>query len=262
MATDPIPDILERIIARKRVELPDVVSRLPRLREEASAAPNPVNLAEWLKSRSPALIAEVKRASPSAGVIATEFDPAAIARAYEKGGADAISVLTDKDFFGGCQAYLLNVKDAVAIPVLRKDFIIDEAQIVEARALGADSFLLIAAVLSANELSDLMDAGRGMGMEPLVEVHDERELEKALSAGSRLVGVNNRNLRDFSVDLGLTARLSRLMPKDLVVVGESGVKTPEDAHRLYSAGCHALLIGETLMRSQDKADLIRRIKSV
>ncbi len=256
-----IPDILEKIIAHKRTELPAVLRRLPILRAEAARAPAPVDLATWLRNRAPAVIAEVKKASPSVGVIAEDFDPAAIAEAYEKGGADAISVLTDKEFFKGDHEHLRAVRRTVKIPVLRKDFIIGEEQIVEARAQGADSFLLIAAVLEPDDLAALLRIGRGMGMEALVEVHDERELEKTLAAGARLVGVNNRNLRDFTIDLGLAGRLARLVPKDVTLVGESGVKTPDDAHRLYAAGCHALLIGETLMRAADKPALIRAIKS-
>lgn len=196
-----------------------------------------------------ALIAEAKKASPSKGVICPDFDPVRIAREYEAGGAQAISVLTDEKFFQGSLSYIPQVRQAVQLPVLRKDFIIHEAQITQARKFGADAVLLIAAILDKNRMADFLAQSRELGMDVLVEVHDEADLEKALAVDSPLIGINNRNLRDFSMDLETTFRLKKLIPDSIPVVSESGIRTVEDIGRLAAAGVTAVLVGETLMRA-------------
>ncbi|MFH1215862.1 MAG: indole-3-glycerol phosphate synthase TrpC [Pseudomonadota bacterium] len=196
-----------------------------------------------------ALIAEAKKASPSKGVICPDFDPVRIAREYESGGAQAISVLTDEKFFQGSLAYIPQVRQAVHLPVLRKDFIIHAAQIIQARKFGADAVLLIAAILDKEQMEDFLAQSRELGMDALVEVHDEPELEKALSVNSPLIGINNRNLKDFSMDIETTFRLKRLIPDSIPVVSESGIRTVEDIKRLADAGVAAVLVGETLMRA-------------
>ena len=198
-----------------------------------------------------ALIAEVKKASPSAGVLREDFDPVQTALAYERGGAACISVLTDRRFFGGEPSYLSAARSAVAVPLLRKDFILDELQVLEARALGADACLLIVAALEAEQLGRLIASTRELGMDPLVEVHTEAELYAALSAGADLIGINNRNLHTFEVSLSVTEKLAPLAPPSALLVAESGIKTPEDVKRLKAAGVRAILIGETLMRATD-----------
>jgi len=195
-----------------------------------------------------AIIAEVKKASPSKGVIRPDFDPVAIAREYEDNGAQAISVLTDEQFFQGSLLYLLQVREAVKLPVLRKEFIIDELQIEEAHIHGADAILLMASILDAHQLKDYQACAGEYGMDSLVEVHDEKELEVVLAVGCNLIGVNNRNLKDFSMDIETTFRLKKMIPADIPVVGESGLKTQADLQRLQKEGVTAALIGETLMR--------------
>jgi indole-3-glycerol phosphate synthase len=212
--------------------------------------------------RAVALIAEVKKASPSAGVIRPDFDPVEISRTYQAAGARAISVLTDREFFQGSPQFLCDVRAAVDLPLLRKDFILDEAQVLQARALGADAYLLIVACLPPPRLKALMAYGRDLGMDPLVEVHNERELRTALDAGADLLGINNRDLRTFHVDLAATDRLAPLVPDGVTLVGESGIKTPDDIRRLGSAGADAVLIGETLMRAGDLEGQVRRFADV
>jgi len=195
-----------------------------------------------------AIIAEIKKASPSKGVIRPDFDPVAIARNYEDNGAQAISVLTDEQFFQGSLLYLLQVREEVKLPVLRKEFIIDELQIEEAHVHGADAILLMASILDAHQLKDFQACARSYGMDSLVEVHDEQELEVVLGVGCSLIGINNRNLKDFSMDIETTFRLKKMIPADIPVVGESGLKTRADLQRLQEEGITAALIGETLMR--------------
>jgi indole-3-glycerol phosphate synthase len=207
-----------------------------------------------------AIIAEVKKASPSKGVICADFRPVDIAVNYQQNGAQAISVLTDVDFFQGALVYLMQVRDAVALPVLRKDFIIDDLQIEEAHAHGADAILLIAAILDLNQLRDYRACARQYGMDVLVEVHDERETELALQAGSDLIGINNRNLKDFSVDIGTTFRLKKLIPQGIPVVSESGLQSADDFRRLRDAGITAALVGETLMRAGADSPLLRSLR--
>ena len=206
-----------------------------------------------------AIIAEAKKASPSKGIIQPDFDPVRIARSYQAGGAHCLSVLTDVDFFQGSLAFIPQVREAVDLPVLRKDFIIDPLQIEEAKAVGADAILLIAAILDLEQLRDFRLQAESLGMDALVEVHDERELDDALAAESRLIGVNNRNLNDFSVSLETTFRLLSRVPQGIPVVSESGIATAADMQRLQAAGVKAALIGESLMRSGQQDQLLREL---
>ena len=200
-----------------------------------------------------ALIAEVKRASPSAGLIARDFDPVAIATRYEAAGADAISVLTDEPFFQGHLDHLRAVRAAVKLPVLRKDFILDEVQIYEAAAAGADAILLIVAALAQEDLKSLHDVASACRLDVLVEVHTLAELDRALAIDARIIGVNNRDLTTFEVDLGVTETLSARVPDGILLVGESGIRTADDSRRLRACGADAILVGEALMRSADVA---------
>ena len=197
------------------------------------------------------LIAEVKKASPSAGVIAENFDPVQIARTYESAGANAISVLTDEPFFQGNLSYLTRVRAAVSLPVLRKDFILHEAQIYEASCAGADAILLIVAALEQPDLERLLAVATDFQLDALVEVHTMEELDRALETDARIIGINNRNLGTFEVDLATTEILSEQVPDDIVLVSESGIKTAADTRRVLDSGCNAILVGETLMRADD-----------
>jgi indole-3-glycerol phosphate synthase len=207
------------------------------------------------------VLAEVKRASPSAGPIAPGADPVAVARGYQEAGAAAVSMLTDKAFFDGDLAFLAAARPALAIPLLRKDFMIDAYQVAQARAAGADAILLIVAALDDAELRGLLDVAAAFGMDALVEIHDEPEADRAVAAGARLIGVNHRDLRTFQTDLTLTGRLAPRMPPETVLVAESGIRTPADVAMLASAGAHAILVGETLMRSPSPGDELRRLAS-
>jgi indole-3-glycerol phosphate synthase len=205
-----------------------------------------------------AIIAEAKKASPSKGVIAPDFDPVQIAVNYKQGGAHAMSVLTDVDFFQGSIEYIPLVRNTVDLPVLRKEFIIDAIQIEEAVAFGADAILLIAAILDATELREFRLQAEESGLDVLVEVHNEQELEKTLTAGSGLIGINNRNLNDFTVDLATTFRLQRQIPAEIPLVSESGISSREDMLRLREAGITAALIGESLMRSREQSETLKQ----
>jgi len=207
-----------------------------------------------------AVIAEIKKASPSKGVISHNFKPVEIARNYTKNGAQAISVLTDVSFFQGSLLYLMEVRDAVDLPVLRKDFIIDELQIIEASRHGADAILLIAAILDLSQLKEYQICAREYNMDVLVEVHNEYETELALESGAQLIGINNRNLKDFSMDLGTTFRLKSIVPAGIPVVSESGLKSGEDIARLGEAGVKAALMGESLMRAGVDSSLLLELR--
>ncbi len=244
-------DKLAEIIAHKRTEVEKLLPRSDKLRAAAAGRDDFRSLSASLMS-DPArlgLIAEIKRASPSAGTISAEFDYLTIARTYDKAGASAISVLTDEKYFQGRLEYMTLIRQEVTIPVLRKDFIIHEAQIFEAVVAGADAILLIVAALDQPTLVHLLETAHAMQLEVLVEVHDLPELDRALETDARIIGVNNRNLKAFTVDLATTEALCEEVPEDIILVSESGIKTVADAQRLAAAGADALLIGETLMRS-------------
>lgn len=206
-------------------------------------------------------ICEVKKASPSKGIIAEDFPYLEIAREYEKAGADCISVLTETDYFKGEDRFLREINDAVQIPTIRKDFIIDEYMIYEAKLLGASCVLLIAALLDTETIRQYKAICDQLGLSALVEAHDEAEVASALAAGARMVGVNNRNLKDFTVDIHNSTRLRELVPRNVLFIAESGIKTAEDIAELVSAGVNGVLIGETLMRSSDKARMLDELRS-
>jgi indole-3-glycerol phosphate synthase len=244
--------ILDRIVAVKREEVAELAQGfdLAAVREEIAKLPPTRGFAQALRETTEyvGLIAEVKKASPSKGVIRPDFDPVEIAATYERAGATCLSVLTDEQFFQGHADYLRNIRASVNLPILRKDFIIDELQIYEARLIGADCVLLIAAILSMEQLREFAELAASLGLDALVEVHDEEELERALAAGATLLGVNNRDLRDFSMDLGTTGRLAQKVPPGTLLVSESGIVTHDDVRAVKEAGAAAILVGETLMR--------------
>lgn len=233
------------------------------LEAQAAAQAEPVCLASALRRESGQavrVIAEFKRASPSAGSIRADADPEEIAGMYERAGASAISVLTDEKYFDGSLSFLPRIRKVVAIPLLRKDFVIDAYQIVEARAYGADAVLLIASALEDTRLGELYQCARELGMRALVEVHDEQEAERAARIGAEIIGVNHRNLKTFEVDLGLTARLAGLLESRHILVGESGIRGHEDLKRLGESGAHAVLVGETLMRAADPGQSLLELR--
>lgn len=249
--------ILDTILARKHEEVAARRAQLPlaELRARQADAPPPRGFADavaaTIAAGRPAVIAEVKKASPSQGVIRADFDPAAIARSYAAAGAACLSVLTDVDFFQGSDAYLQQARAACALPVLRKDFVVDAYQIHEARALGADCVLLIAAALDDARLAEFGFLAAELGLDVLLEVHDLDELERALPVPARLLGINNRNLKTFAVSLQTTLDLLPAVPADRVLVTESGIHTPADVARMRAAGVHAFLVGEAFMRQPD-----------
>ena len=252
-----LPDILKQIITRKHAEVAERSAALPlaQLAARAAAAPAPrgftAALREKLNAELPAVIAEAKRASPSKGLLRDPFDPAAIAASYERHGAACLSVLTDRDYFQGHEDYLVAARAACTLPVIRKDFIVDPYQVVEARAIGADCILLIAAALEDEPMRALHDQARGLGMDVLVEVHDAEELERALALDLDMVGINNRNLRSFEVSLDTTLGLLAQIPGDILVVTESGILERADVARMREAGVHTFLVGEAFMRAPD-----------
>lgn len=259
--------ILDRILARTTVDLAMRSAELPaaELEQRIADLPAAQSLMEAMARPGLSLIAEIKRASPSKGRFPVEIDPPALAREYAAAGADAISVLTDEPFFQGSLDDLQAVAEAVdghlvPVPVLRKDFVVDDYQLLEARIRGASAVLLIVAALEPARLAYLMNAATNRGLETLVEVHDERELEIAVNAGSRLIGVNNRNLHDFSVDLAVSERLAALKPDGVLMIGESGIFTREDAGRMASAGMDGILVGESLVVAADRSVAIAELK--
>ncbi|MFM7189051.1 MAG: indole-3-glycerol phosphate synthase TrpC [Armatimonadota bacterium] len=252
-----IPTVLDRIIATKREEIAPLKASVPDkvlLMERALAMPATRGFRRAIEAAGPpcALIAEIKKASPSKGVIRADFDPVVIAKSYEEGGATCLSVLTDVSYFQGSPDNLQLVRDVVSLPLIRKDFIIDPVQIYEARVLGADAVLLIvAATPSAARLAELRTVAESLGMDALVEVHDEEEVAIALASGATLIGVNNRNLHDFSVDLGTFAKLAGHFGDGVTAVAESGILTNDDLKTVVTAGADAILVGEALMRQDD-----------
>ncbi len=255
--------ILDTIVERKKEELAELkkngIHLPPEFQDKPVDAPRGFlkSLVDFDGVADPP---EAKKASPSKGVISPDFDPVAIAVHYEKSGAQAVSVLTDVDFFQGHLRYLMQAREAINLPVIRKDFIIDEMQIDEARQHGADAILLIAAILDEFQLRDYHTYAKELGMDILVEVHDEEEVEKAMKADSLLIGVNNRNLKDFTMDINTTFRLKKIIPDTIPVVSESGLKNRDDMERLASEGIAAALIGESLMRAGSSGNLLRELR--
>ena len=262
--------ILDQILADKRIEVADRKSRIPvdDLKRIAADAPPARDFASALRSGQPEirnprseirLISEVKKASPSKGLIRPDFDPVWIARTYEAAGASAISVLTDEKYFQGKLEYLSAVHDAVSIPCLRKDFVVDAYQVYEARAAHADAILLIVAALTPGKLSEFMALSKELGMASLVETHTAEELDIALSTDARVIGINNRNLQTFETKLETTVSLANDVPGDRVLVSESGIFTRADVESLLSAGVDAILVGESLMRVPDPGTKVREL---
>lgn len=246
----------ERVAAAKEA-LP-LAEQIARARELDSNTGFPFEQA--LAKKRMSFICEVKKASPSKGLIAPEFPYVQIAKEYEAAGADAISVLTEQAYFQGKNEYLSKIRQTVQIPLLRKDFTVDEYMIYEAKNIRADAVLLICAILSPMQLSEYAGIARELGLSALVEAHDEKEVEMALAAGARIVGVNNRNLKDFTVDIHNSVRLRELVPENILFVSESGMKTRQDIARLEQNGTNAVLIGETLMRSADKKAVLQELR--
>ncbi len=260
----PEPTILDTILAHKTEEVAAGAAEMPlsAMKTRALAMPPPRGFLAALqqpKARPVALIAEVKKASPSAGVIRSDFDPVQIARIYEENGASCLSVLTDKKFFQGHDDDLRTIHEAVALPVIRKDFIVNEWQIYESRWLGADAILLIVAALTPAQIAEYAALAQELGMAALVEVHTEAEMQVAIEAGATLIGINSRDLNTFVTDLGTVARLAAMVPADVTLVAESGIKTPADVKRVADAGAKAILVGETLMRAPDIGAAVREL---
>lgn len=260
-----IPDTLARILADKYEEVRERSATVPQAEIERRAADAPPvrdfagALGEALGQGRIGLIAEIKRASPSGGLIRDPFEPAALARAYEAGGASCLSVLTDAPYFQGTPEHLAAARQACSLPVLRKDFMVHPWQVFEARAMGADCILLIMAALTDAQAHELEDIARSLDMAVLAEVHDRRELDRALGLETRLIGVNNRNLKTLRTDLSTTEELAPLIPADRIPVGESGIRTPDDVRRMSAAGARCLLVGEHLLREEDVAAAARRL---
>lgn len=250
---------LEQILAAKRIEIEKLRPRAETLHRTALRRNDFRGFGAALKDETGRLsvIAEIKKASPSAGVIAERFEPVEIAQSYEQSGANAISVLTDKQFFQGSLDHLVEVRGFVSLPLLRKDFVLDEIQIIEAAAAGADAILLIVAALGQKQLVDLAASAAKYQLDALVEVHSLEEMERAVDAGAEIIGINNRDLTTFQVDLSVTEKLSEEVPNDVVLVSESGIKTPADIARVKACGVNAVLVGEALMRGDLQLQSIR-----
>ena len=259
-----VPSILQRILQRKSEEIADgmATASMADLTAQASDCAPPRGFRNGLMqalSIGPAVIAEVKKASPSAGVIREDFKPAEIARSYQSGGAACLSVLTDKDFFKGDAQYLNEARDACSLPVLRKDFIIDPWQIFESRVMGADCILLIAAALEQVPMQDLLGLAKESGMDVLIEVHNENEMERALQLDHDLIGVNNRNLNTFETSLATSERLKSMLTGDQLLVTESGIRTAGDVKRMRDSGINTFLVGEAFMREKDPGYALKRM---
>ena len=251
------PDILKKIIARKHEEVAERSAQvsIDDLKQQIKSA-SPVrpfvgSMEDKIASGKAAVISEIKKASPSKGVLREDFKPAEIAKSYAANGAACLSVLTDRDYFQGHEDYLVEAREACDLPAIRKDFIIDPYQVYEARAIGADCILLIVSALDDQQMGMLMDLAHELGMDVLVEVHDREELDRALKFDTRLVGINNRNLRTFEVSLNTTLELLDVIPEDRIVVTESGILTPHDVKLMREHDVHAFLVGEAFMRADD-----------
>jgi len=258
------PTILKNILARKQEEIAErsALVSIPQLIEKAASASAPRGFAKAMSDKiargESAVIAEIKKASPSKGVIRENFDPAAIAISYEQGGAACLSVLTDVDFFQGADEYLKLARNASSLPVIRKDFIVDEYQIYEARAMGADCILLIASVLTDTQLQEYKEIAESIGLDVLIEIHNKDELRRIKPIDFSLIGINNRNLSTFEVDLNTTKELSSEI-EDKLVVSESGIKTNEDIDRILSFGVLNFLVGESFMRAEDPGEALENL---
>lgn len=257
------PTVLKKILARKAEEVAERKASvsLEHLKQAIDHASPTRGFAKALQTKitagESAVIAEIKKASPSKGVIRENFDPAAIAQSYEQGGAACLSVLTDVDFFQGADQYLMDARDACALPVIRKDFIIDEYQLYEARAMGADCVLLIVAALEVSELVALHAKALELGLDVLVEVHDQRELDIALAIDNPMIGINNRNLHNFEVSLDNTFKLLDKIPSDRIVITESGIHSGSDVQAMRDNNVHAFLVGEAFMRSEEPGQQLK-----
>ncbi|MCD7847408.1 MAG: indole-3-glycerol phosphate synthase TrpC [Oscillospiraceae bacterium] len=257
MILDELARSTVKRVEKSKLEAPEVVEQALSIKKE-----KPFYLEEKLREPGISFICEVKRASPSKGLIAPDFPYTEIARDYEKAGADAISVLTEPEYFLGSNQYLGEIRREVSIPILRKDFTVDEYQIYEALTIGADAVLLICALLDTETLRKYIAIADKLGLSCIVEAHDEAEVKSALSAGARIVGVNNRNLKDFTVDITNSARLRKLVPSDIIFISESGIKTRDDVKKLEDENVNAVLIGETFMRSHDKAAMLKELRGL
>lgn len=253
---------LDEILAHKRIEVAAKEKELdlPKLRERITERSDTRSFAKALRRRNGiALIAEIKKASPSAGLIRPNFVPTELARAYERAGANALSILTDEKYFQGHLKYLLQARMATSLPCLRKDFIVSEYQIWEARLAEADAVLLIVAALKKADLSRFMEVAAEAKLDVLMEVHDERELDVALKLNAPVIGINNRNLKTLKTNLAVTEKLASKIPKGLTIVSESGISTPADVKRVRAAGAHAILVGESLMRQENVEEAVRKL---
>jgi indole-3-glycerol phosphate synthase len=256
-----VPDVLARIVEHKRTELPALErSREAFLARAEAARAHRRDFAAALRAHPPAIVSEIKKASPSKGLLSKDFDPRRIARAYEQGGAAALSVLTEERFFQGSAADLESARQCVSIPVLRKDFTIAEIHVHQAAAMGADAILLIAAILTPAEMRRFRELAGAYGIASLVEVHDEEELARAVDSGPEILGVNNRNLHTFEVTLETSLRLAARMPAGVTLISESGIHSGEDVRKLRQAGYHGFLVGEHLMKSPDPAEALRGLR--
>ncbi len=253
--------ILDKIIEVKKEEVVHLkmIRSLGELKHAIADIPEPRDFHEAITGRNLAIIAEVKRCSPSKGIFRHDFDPVRIAQLYEENGAAAISVLTDRVFFGGDDAYLADVRRHVHLPLLRKDFIVDLYQIYETRFLQGDAVLLIAAILTADQLREFAGLARSLGLSVICEVHSTADLSKALASDAGIIGINNRDLRTFAVDLGTSARLAASIPPDRIIVSESGIGTRKDIQVLMKAGIRAFLVGETRMQTPDIGQKLREL---
>ncbi|WKY45858.1 indole-3-glycerol phosphate synthase TrpC [Eubacteriaceae bacterium ES2] len=254
--------ILDRIVESTKIRLEKLKAQqsLQGIMDQIIPKEDPFAFEKALKNNDLAFICEIKKASPSKGIIDPDFRFLEIAKDYEKAGADAISVLTEPEFFKGSDEILKAVKNVVSLPVIRKDFTIDAYQIYEAAQIGADAILLICAILSEDRLKEYLKIADDLGLSVVVETHDENEVKMALQAGARIIGVNNRNLKTFDVDLNNSIRLRKLVPEDIIFISESGIKTAEDISLLKQNKTDAVLIGESLMRSKNKKDRLNQLK--